>query len=108
MAFLTNFFRVDYSKHPEVWRDASPAFHTAKSNAPFLIIYGTHDESVPIAQALEFYDKLKAAGVPVSFTKIDEGRTFQKPESRRQLALESRDFFIQYLGSSRLPSRRSG
>jgi acetyl esterase/lipase len=101
MAFLTNFFSVDYSKHPEVWRDASPAFHTAKSNAPFLIVHGTHDESVPIAQAQEFYDKLKAAGVPVSFTTIDEGHTFQKPESRRRMALESRDFFDRYLGSSR-------
>jgi len=66
-------------------------------------LHGTHDESVPVAQAQEFYDKLKAAAVPVSLTKIDEGPIFliQKPESRRQLALESRDFFNQYLGSAR-------
>jgi len=63
MAFLTNFFRVIYSKHPEVWRDASSAFHKGKSNARFPIIHGTHDESVPMAQAQQFYDKLKAAGV---------------------------------------------
>jgi acetyl esterase/lipase len=101
ISFLTNFLGTDYSKHPDVWRDASPVFHADKSDAAFLIIHGTQDPNVPIAQAQELYDKLKAAGVPVSFAKIDDGHTFQKPESRRQLALESRDFFQQYLGSPR-------
>ncbi len=49
--FLASFFGADFAAHPEIWREASPIFHVAKSDAPILIIHGTRDESVPIAQA---------------------------------------------------------
>ena len=76
-------------------------FHVSKNSAPFLIIHGTQDQDVPIAQAQELYEKLKAAGVPVSFMKIEDAHTFQKPESRRQLAMETLGFFYEHLGGSR-------
>jgi acetyl esterase/lipase len=97
MAFLTSLFGVDYAKHPEVWRDASPVFHVSRDDAPFLIVHGTHDESVPISQAQELFEKLQAAGVPVSFVKVDDGHTFQTPEAKRQLAVETVAFFNRYL-----------
>jgi acetyl esterase/lipase len=93
VAFLTNFLGTDFAKHPQVWQDASPAFHAAKSDAPFLIIHGTRDENVPLAQAQELYDKLKAAGADASFEKVEDGHTFQNPESRRQLAIQTLEFF---------------
>jgi acetyl esterase/lipase len=99
-AFLLSFLGVSYSKDPTVWREASPVFHVAKNDAPFLIVHGTHDENVPIAQAQELYDKLQAAGVPVSFVKIDAGHTFQAPEARRTLAIETLAFFNRYLAST--------
>jgi len=80
-----------------VWRDASPASHVAKSDAPFLIVHGTADQSVPIAQAQELYDKLKQAGVPVTLVKLDAGHMLDKPELRKQLALETLTFFNRYL-----------
>ena len=79
------------------WRDASPVFHVAKDNAPFLIVQGTKDEDVPLAQAEELCAKLQAANVPVSFVKVDDGHTFQTPEARRQLAIQSLAFFNRYL-----------
>jgi acetyl esterase/lipase len=97
VTFLTNFLGTDYEKHPEVWRDASPAFHAAKSDAAFLIIHGTHDENVPLAEAEELHDKLKAAGAQVSFKKMDDGHTFQNPDSRRELAIATLEFFNHYL-----------
>jgi acetyl esterase/lipase len=97
LKFLSNFLGTDYSKQPEVWQEASPAFHAAKSDAPFLIIHGTRDQNVPIAQAQELYDKLKAAGAQASFTKVDDKHTFQNPESRHQLAVETLEFFNRYL-----------
>lgn len=96
-SFLVNFLGVAYTEKPEVWRDASPVYRVAKTDAPFLIIHGTHDDNVPIAQAEELYEKLQAAGVPVKFVKIDAGHTFQTPETRRQLAIETLAFFSQYL-----------
>jgi acetyl esterase/lipase len=92
-AFLTSFFGGDYAQRPAVWRDASPAYHISKQDAPFLIVHGTQDDNVPIAQADELYQKLKAAGVQAAFLKVDDAHTFRTPEARRQLALEARDFF---------------
>jgi acetyl esterase/lipase len=97
IAFFTNFLGTDYSKHAEAWKDASPVFHVAKDNAPFLILHGTRDEMVPIAQAQELYDELKAAGVQASFIKVDDGHTFQSPENRHRLAAETMEFFNRYL-----------
>jgi len=94
---LTNFLGGDFTKLPEVWRSASPVFHVAKSNTPFLIVHGTQDASVPIAQAQELYDKLKRAGVSVDLVKIDDGHTFETPEARHRLALETLAFFNRYL-----------
>ncbi len=96
-AFLTNFLGASYAKNPGAWRDASPVFHISKSAAPFLIFHGTKDQDVPIAQAQELYDKLKSAGVPVSFIKVEDVHTFRTSEARMQLAIESQKFFNQYL-----------
>ena len=98
--FLTSFLGAEYSKHPEIWRDASPAYHVDKHDAPFLIVHGTKDEDVPMAQAQELYDKLHAAHVPVKLVKVDDGHTFQTPDARRQLALESLEFFSENLGGT--------
>jgi len=98
--FLTRFFGGDYAKRPEVWRDASPADHVSKQDAPFLIVHGTQDGDVPIAQAQELFDKLKAAGVPVAFIKVDDVHTFRTPEARRELAMDTLAFFHHNLSPS--------
>ena len=95
--FLNSFLGADYATHPEVWREASPAFHISKTNAPFLILHGTQDQNVPISQAQELYEKLQSAGVPVSLIKVNDVHTFQTPDARRQLAMESLAFFNRYL-----------
>jgi acetyl esterase/lipase len=97
VAFLTAFLGVDYAHHPEIWQDASPVFHVSKKSAPFLIFHGTHDEEVPLAQAQELADKLKEAGAPVDLVKVEDVHTFEKPDVRKRLAIESRDFFFQHL-----------
>jgi acetyl esterase/lipase len=95
--FFSSFFGVSYSAHPEIWRDASPLDHVSKSNAPFLIIHGTHDEQVSIAQAQALYDKLKEAGADVKFVRLDSDHMFREPAVRRQLAFETQLFFEHYL-----------
>jgi acetyl esterase/lipase len=95
--FLSHFFGADYATHPEIWRDASPVVHVSKSSAPFLIVHGTRDEDVPIAQSEELADRLRAAGVAVNLVKVDDAHTFQTPEARRRLAFETLAFFNRYL-----------
>ncbi len=96
-AFLASFLGASYSAHPEIWLDASPVFHVSKTDAPFLIVHGTRDENVPIAQSEELADRLKQAGVPVTFLKVDDVHTFQTPQARLRLALATLEFFNRYL-----------
>jgi acetyl esterase/lipase len=95
--FFSSFFGASYSAHPEIWRDASPLNHVSKSNAPFLIIHGTHDEQVSITQAQALYDKLKEAGADVKFVRLDSDHMFREAAVRRQLALETQLFFTRCL-----------
>jgi acetyl esterase/lipase len=104
-AFLANFFGGNLAQHGEIWRDASPVFHVSNNIAPFLIFHGTLDTEVPITQSQELADKLKQAGVAVKFAKVKDAHTFQSPEVRRQLALESETFFAQYLHLSDVTGR---
>jgi dipeptidyl aminopeptidase/acylaminoacyl peptidase len=70
----------------------------AKNDAPFLILHGTQDTDVPIAQAEELYAKLQAAGVPVQIVKLEDVHTFRTPEARARLVFETLQFFERYLG----------
>ena len=96
-AFLTRFIG---SKSEQAWQEASPVFHVGKNSAPFLIVHGTRDQDVPIGQSEELYEKLKAAGVPVEFVKVDDVHTFTTAEARRRMALASLAFFDRYLEGS--------
>jgi acetyl esterase/lipase len=96
-AFLTSFLGADYEKHPELWREASPVFHVAKTDAPFLIVHGTQDQDVPISQSQELYDKLHSTGVPVSLIKVGDVHTFQTQEARHRMVTETLEFFNRYL-----------
>jgi dipeptidyl aminopeptidase/acylaminoacyl peptidase len=96
-AFLTKFLGGDEATHPDLWKDASPVFHVAKDNAPFLIVHGTKDEEVRISQSQELYDKLHAAGVSVSFVKLDDVHTFQTQDARHRMVLETLEFFNRVL-----------
>ncbi len=100
-AFLSAFFGGDYPQRAQVWQDASPVFHVAKNDAPFLIVHGTHDEDVALAQAQELTEKLKQAKISVKLVTVDDAHTFTSPEARRRLALESQEFFDQYLRPAR-------
>jgi len=96
-AFLASFLGGDFTKLADVWRSASPVYHVDKSNAPFLIVHGTNDQDVSIAQAQELYDKLHQAKVPVTLIKLDDGHTFESTEARHRLAAETLVFFNRYL-----------
>jgi acetyl esterase/lipase len=98
--FLTNFLGADFATRPEVWRDASPLFHVAKSNAPILIIHGTHDVMVPISQAVELNDALTKVGATVKFLQVDSDHMFREAGPHRQLALETQAFYDRYLASA--------
>ena len=80
-AFLANLFGVEYSKDPAIWREASPVFEVSKVSAPFLIVHGSRDDQVPLAQSQELLERLQQAGVPAALVTVDDGHTFHAPDA---------------------------
>jgi acetyl esterase/lipase len=76
---------------------ANPITYVTKDAAPFLIIHGDADKTVPISQSEMLHEALKKAGVEVTYVPINKaghgGPEFQTPEVRKQIA----DFFAKHL-----------
>jgi acetyl esterase/lipase len=47
-------------RHPEVFRDASPIARINPDAPPFLVIHGSSDRVIPVAQARSFVERLRA------------------------------------------------
>lgn len=73
-------------RHPEIFRKASPMARVHSEAPPFLVIHGTGDSVIPVAQARSFVDKLRSVsrsvvsyvelpGAGHGFDMIDGART---------------------------------
>jgi len=51
------------SRHPELFRKASPIARTRPDAPPFLVVHGTGDTVIPVAQARGFVEKLRATSL---------------------------------------------
>jgi dipeptidyl aminopeptidase/acylaminoacyl peptidase len=69
---------------PDLARIASPLFHVSASAAPFLILHGALDTTVPVSQAKNLHAALQKAGVSSKVTIIEDGDHFIN-ESHRAL-----------------------
>lgn len=70
---LDQLFGKPFKERQAEAKAASPANYVTKDDPPILIVHGTKDNVVPISQAQLFYDKLKKAGVDVTFVKMENG-----------------------------------
>ena len=59
-----------YDQDPDTFHLVSPVDHITSDAPPFLVIHGTHDSLVPIAEAEAFVSDLEAAGAPVEFVRV--------------------------------------
>jgi acetyl esterase/lipase len=77
--------RRKISKHPEVFRSASPIARIHKSAPPFLVIHGTGDSVIPVEQARRFVEKLRAASRSVvSYVELPgAGHAFDMTDGAR-------------------------
>jgi acetyl esterase/lipase len=60
---VTAFLGVAYPENPKLWEQASPTYRVAGKSAPFLLLHGDADTTVPYHQSVDMLQKLKAAGV---------------------------------------------
>jgi acetyl esterase/lipase len=49
------------SRHPELFRDASPVARVDGDAPPFLVLHGDSDVIIPVAEARRFVERLRAA-----------------------------------------------
>ncbi|XP_025831071.1 acylamino-acid-releasing enzyme-like [Agrilus planipennis] len=59
-------------------RKLSPIIHAHKVKAPTLLQIGTKDLRVPPAQAIEYYHRLKANGVPVRMNLYEDNHSLSQ------------------------------
>jgi acetyl esterase/lipase len=95
---VPNFFGKTRLEAPEAYKDASPLAHVDARAAPTLIIHGTADDVVPIAQSRKLRDALQGAGVEVKMVELrGEEHVFQSRASNRRMLLETIDFLNRHL-----------
>lgn len=59
-----------YREKPGEFHAVSPIDHVRSGAPPFLVIHGTHDSLVPIAEAEVFVAALDTVGAPVEFVRV--------------------------------------
>lgn len=59
-----------YHEKPDAFHAVSPLDHVSAEAPPFLVVHGTHDSLVPIAEAEIFVDALSRKGVRVDFVRV--------------------------------------
>jgi dipeptidyl aminopeptidase/acylaminoacyl peptidase len=79
----------------------SPALHADQVHCPVLLMHGDADYTVRIDQSVEMYDKLKAAGVDVTFIRFkgDEDHYLERADTRIQMLTEIEKFLAKNIGN---------
>ena len=60
-----------YAEDPELYKKASPIFYLTGDDPPTLILHGTLDEVVPIAQSDALEAKLKVLEIPYTYDRLE-------------------------------------
>ncbi len=85
---------------PELAKQASAFYNVTHDDPPFLIMHGSKDPGVPLAQSQKLHDRLQEAGVASTFQIVEGaghgGKEFQSAEIRQKIV----DFFNQHLKSA--------
>lgn len=62
--------RARYDEQPERYRAVSPIDQDVSDSPPFLVVHGTRDTLVPIAEGEQFVQVLRSAGRPVDVVPV--------------------------------------
>lgn len=68
---VTGFLDKSYEEAPDLYQLASPIYHVTRDAPPTLILHGTIDTIVPVAQADMLAEKFQALGVPYWYDRSD-------------------------------------
>lgn len=105
-------FLASREEDPESYRKASPVTHCSSEDAPVLILHGTADKVVPIAQSEGFAQALSAAGVEHELIVIPEApHTFDLSYRGFDVQTPVLEFLARHLDANpdeKRPTRKDG
>ncbi len=79
-------------------QDISPLTHVDRITIPMLVVQGQNDPRVPVTEAIQVVDALRAQGQPVWYMNaLNEGHGYRKKENRDVVQQAVMMFFQEYL-----------
>jgi dipeptidyl aminopeptidase/acylaminoacyl peptidase len=105
-AFVPDYFGGQSWDIIDVYQKHSPMFNVKGVTTPTMVQHGEADVRVPISQGYEFYNALKAQGVPARMLVLPR-QPHGPTEPKMQLAAmkANLEWFEKYIGSKRETSR---
>jgi dipeptidyl aminopeptidase/acylaminoacyl peptidase len=98
-AFIPDYFGGQFWEASELYQKHSPMFNVRGVTTPTLIEHGDADIRVPISQGYEFYNALKAQGVPTRMLVLPRQPHGPTEPKMQQAAMQANlDWFDKYIG----------
>jgi dipeptidyl aminopeptidase/acylaminoacyl peptidase len=98
MAAISKVEYGDPEKETDLLRRLSPIHRVDRVRAATLVLHGANDTNVPVVEAKQVVDRLKARGVPVDYILFpDEGHGFRKAPNRVRSATAIVGWFVEHL-----------
>ena len=98
MAAISGTEYGDPKTQKDLLRKLSPIHKLDGVRTPLLVLHGKNDTNVPVVEAEQVVDNLKARNVPVKYILFpDEGHGFRKAKNRLTTTVETVDWFVTYL-----------
>ena len=98
MAAISTIEYGDPTTQRELLKSLSPIHMVDKVMAPTIVLHGANDTNVPVVEAEQVVENLKARGIPVEYILFpDEGHGFRKTKNRIHSTTSIVNWFIKYL-----------
>ena len=98
MAAISTIEYGDPKRQAELLKQLSPIYKLDRIKSAMMIQHGANDTNVPIVEAEQIVNNLKARGVPVEYVRFsDEGHGWRKIPNRIRSVVASAEFFSRNL-----------
>jgi dipeptidyl aminopeptidase/acylaminoacyl peptidase len=101
MAAISTVEYGDPKTQADLLRRLSPIHKIDRVQAPLLVLHGRNDTNVPVVEAEQIVDSLKARSVPVEYLLFpDEGHGWRRTANRVRSTVTIARFFAERLGAA--------
>jgi dipeptidyl aminopeptidase/acylaminoacyl peptidase len=106
MAAISTSEYGDPATQASMLRSLSPIHKLDRVKAATLVMHGANDTNVPVIEAEQIVERLKARGVEVEYVLFpDEGHGWRKTSNRIRSAVEMTRFFARHLETDRTAAK---